>query len=101
MVSYKNFAQQFIGASDIASLTLRSGKQVASLNFGTDGCYNAYICYGDDVEIGGHYTRVFDGCAWLKVYDDMGVTYHEGPELYNFVTVYRAGEMGCIIHWHN
>lgn len=102
MKNYKDFEKIFLGGSDIASLTMRSVFDVAILRFGKDGAYNAYECFGDDVTIGEHYRAVFDGNTWLTIYDDDGKVYDaHHPNDFAKVTVYRAGEHGCIIHWHN
>lgn len=101
MKSYRDFEKQFIGTSDIASLTVRSGMKIGSIDFGEDGCYSAYICFGDDVEIGEHYSRVFEGSgAWLKIYDDFGLAFEQYTEFIK-CSIYVAGNFGCIIHFHN
>lgn len=100
--SYKEFSKEYIGSSDVASLTLRSPMEACVLSFGRDGSYSAYICEGDDVEIGAHYTRQFSGAYWLKIFDDSEKTYdHYGDGEFKAFDVYTAGEMGCIIHWHS
>ncbi len=93
MKSYKSFNKAFIGASDIASLTVRSCGKVAVLNFGSDGSYHAYIVKGE-AEIGTHYELVFECENWLKVYDDCDLTY---GCLGKTIKIYRAGDFGCII----
>ena len=101
MRSYKEFDKVYIGDSDIASLTMRSVHDVCPLDFTEDSTYHAYVCYGDDVEIGEHYHKVFEGETWLKIYDDNGLTYNAyRPNGYKMVAVYRAGGFGCIIHWY-
>ncbi|MBO5416740.1 MAG: hypothetical protein J6A83_08945 [Clostridia bacterium] len=104
MKKYKDFEKVYIGSSDIASLTVRSVQTVATLNFIEDGSYHAYECFGE-VEIGSHYTKVFSGKTWLTIYDDEGRTYkhhswNQNTE-YPLVDIYRSGDFGCIIHWHN
>lgn len=104
MKNYKDFDKVYIGYSDAASLILCSMDKVALLHFGGDDAYNAYLCHGDDVEIGAHYEIVFEGDTWLKIYDDRALTYdenHYSDGAFQKVTVYRAAERGCIIHWHN
>ena len=99
MKTYKDFDKRYIGSSDIASLTVRSGRDVSVLNFLSDGSYSAYEVIGNDVEIGSHYNKVFSGSTWLSIYDDSDMTYkarHDGMT----VDIYRAGDFGCIIHWH-
>lgn len=99
---YKRFPKVYIGSSDVASLILRAPCNVKELYFGADNDYDAYECFGDNVEIGGHYEKVFSGEYWLKIYDDRGLTYDKDRAFgFTNVDVYRAGEMGCIIHWHN
>lgn len=97
---YKDFKKVYIGESDIASLTVRSVYNVYDLHFGNDGHYNAYECFGD-VGIGEHYSKVFCGKSWLKIYDDSQLIYNKHFDSFNFVDIYRAGNAGCIIHWHN
>lgn len=89
----------YIGASDIASLTARSVFDVYNLSFGEDGTYSAYECFGD-VEIGEHYSKVFSGKSWLKIYDDSELVYNKHFDEFPFFDIYRAGNFGCIIHWH-
>lgn len=100
MKHYKEFARVWLGESDIAALTIRSVGEVYNLKFVEDGLYHAYECFGD-VEIGEHYTKVFTGSRWLKVYDDNSLRYHKCFREYDIVDIYRAGNYGCIIHWHN
>nr|DAU66757.1 MAG TPA: hypothetical protein [Caudoviricetes sp.] len=93
MKNYKNYNTQFIGSSDIASLTLRSPEDSYILNFGEDNAYTAYIV-DENAEIGSHYVLKFECKNWLKIYDDDSLTAKfEGKE----IKVYRAKEMGCII----
>ncbi|MBR4295745.1 MAG: hypothetical protein IKT56_02765 [Clostridia bacterium] len=98
--SYKEFESVFIGDSDISALTVRTVGGVFDLRFGGDAAYYAYLCEGN-VVIGEHYRAVFDGEVWLTIYDDSGLALklreHGG---YRHFTIYRAGEYGCIIHWH-
>ena len=99
--SYKEFAKKSIGGSDIASLLFRPcfGDPFV-VRFGCDGEYSAYICEGDNVVIGAHYQKVGEGAGWLRVYDDDGLPFESRSDFPAF-TVYRAGEMGCIIHFHS
>lgn len=106
MKSYKDFDKLWLGDSDIASLTIvtpRGGgsmENASTLHFGGDGSYRAYYCWGDDVQIGEHYKLVATGHTWLKIYDDAGLTLDVRPsDDYTVVDIYRAGGMGCIIHW--
>lgn len=99
MKNYKEFQKIHIGSSGIASLTLRSCGNVAPLDFGEDGSYSAYECFGD-VAIGEHYEKVFSGESWLKIFDDDMLRYDKRGGEYKHIDIYRAGEMGCIIHWH-
>ena len=96
---YKDFKKVYIGTSDIASLTVRSVFDVHNLSFGEDGAYSAYECFGD-VEIGEHYSKVFSGKTWLKIYDDSELVYSKHFDEFPFFDIYRAGNYGCIIHWH-
>lgn len=93
MKSYKDYTKQYIGASDFASLTLRSPAGAAALNFGEDNIYTAYIV-PEKIEIPEHYKEVYRAGAWLKIYDDTElVKTYEAEQ----IIVYRAGERGCII----
>lgn len=95
MKKYKEYSKQFIGASDIASLTVRACDDVGTIEFGEDGAYYAYIV-DDDVEIPDYYKKVFETSEpWLWIYDD-GVKVIEIQNEYGFV-IYRAGDFGCII----
>lgn len=98
MKSYKDFEKKYIGMSDIAALTVRSSQKVFNLQFGGDDYYSAYEVIGE-AEIGSHYTKVFSGAHWLKIFDDHELQY-EAKHYGMAVDIYRAGEMGCIIHWH-
>ena len=102
MSYYRDFKKLYIGDSDIASLTMRSAKDVCTLDFVEDSAYYAYVCYGNDVVIGEHYRKVFEGKTWLSIYDDRELTYHEHcPKGYEKFAVYRAGDFGCVIHWYD
>ena len=100
MKNYKEFNKVWLGESDIAALTVRSCGNVYSLGFSEDGSYDAYECFGD-VEIGNHYTKIFEGHKWLKIFDDNRLAYDKYFAEYEYVDIYRAGNFGCIIHWHN
>jgi hypothetical protein len=99
MKNYKEFDMECIGSSDIACVILvgfrkDEGLICEPLHFGRDGSYCAYVCKGD-VEIGAHYKLIGEFNSWLKVYDDTKlVKEYEG----SVIRVYRAAEMGCIIH---
>ena len=108
MKSYKDFNKISIGASDIASLVVVMPRErgnlewASTLHFGGDGDYRAYYCWGDDVTIGEHYKLVATGHAWLKIYDDAGVSLAaRNSDNYPIVDIYRGGGMGCIIHWRS
>lgn len=102
MKSYKDFRKDYIGFSDIASLILvgcgENGLKLQELHFGGDGTYKAYVVKEKDVEIGEHYKKVADFSSWLKIYDDEGLSYRVDAD---YIVVYRAAEMGCIIHAYN
>lgn len=98
MKSYKDFEKVYIGSSDIAALTVRSSQNVYNLQFGADGCYDAYEVMGE-ASIGSRYTKEFSGAHWLKIYDDKGLVYYaRHPNM--LVDIYTAGDYGCIIQWH-
>jgi hypothetical protein len=102
--TYKQFEKHIIGFSDIATLVMVGCRKGADdlicepLHFGMDGTYHAYIVdnFDDDeeVQIGEHYTLKATFNSWLKIYDDENLTFTaSGSE----ISIYRAGEMGCII----
>lgn len=98
MKNYKEFEQQFIGDSDIATLILvgcrgEEGLKTEQLHFSEDGNYRAYIVDAD-TEIGNHYKKVATFNHWLKIYDDEGLTY---SVMADEINIYRAGDFGCII----
>lgn len=95
-MTYKDCGKVFLGASDIASVILRTPNEVNILKFGSDGTYSAYFIDADkgECEIGEHYKEEFAFSGWLKVYDDDMVQ----CKLYaESIKVYRAGDFGCII----
>lgn len=96
MKSYKDFDKIYIGGSDIAALVMvgcdRDWVSSQILKFGEDGDYRAY--YVDEpATIGAHYEKVASFTNWLKIYDDVGLVFDENGDF----SIYRAGEMGCII----
>lgn len=93
MKNYKDYDVEFIGNSDIASLTLRAPMRAEILNFGEDNSYMAYIV-DKDAEIGSHYKLEYTFDHWLKVYDDDGLVRTFTGDI---IKVYSAGQMGCII----
>lgn len=98
MKFYKD-RKEDIGSSDVAALALigpkpKKGLRAQILNFGEDGCYNAYIVDDPEVEIPNHYKKITEFCKWMEVYDDDGLCKKYYAEKIN---VYRAGEYGCII----
>lgn len=93
MTNYKE-NKMSIGSSDLAQLVLRSPEGIATLDFGEDGSYGAYIVY-DDALIPSHYHRVFSAKSWLWVYDDDGIAAKFKGK---YIRVFRAGERGCLIH---
>lgn len=97
MKNYKDYPKQFIGESDIASLTLRSPGRLEFLNFGEDGDYRAYIV-DENAKIGEHYELELEFSEWLTIYDDTELTFKARAEKIN---VYRAGDFGCIIQLIN
>lgn len=101
MKSYKDFKKIYIGCSDIGSLIIGTPYAVKKMFFGADGRYEAYECFGK-VEIPEHYDLIYSGRTWLKIYDDDKKTYYRyEPNGYRKFDIYRAGDFGCIIHWHN
>lgn len=71
MKNYKEYEKVCIGGSDIAEIIVRQPLEVKTLGTGEDGTYYAYIIdTEEDVEIGGHYTKVYESNHWLWIYDD-------------------------------
>lgn len=93
MTHYKEYDKKYIGSSDIASLTLRFPGGVSVLNFGEDGSYTAYVVDGK-AELGEHYKQVLQAKYWLKIYDDTDLVRELDGDT---ITIYRAGDFGCII----
>ena len=100
MKNYKSFPKQYIGSSDISALVLVGfqdgvGATAKLLEFGKDRSYSAYICEGEEVEIGSHYDLAAEFNIWAKIYDDEKL-------VRNFrgrhIRIYRAGQEGCIIN---
>ena len=100
MPNYKDFDKVDLGFSDIASLVVRDANGVIEIHFGEDGSYEAYECYGPDVQIGEHYKLVYEAKGWLKIYDDERLVYNGYSSKYNNCSIYRAGTYGCILYWH-
>lgn len=101
MKDHHSYNKVFIGASDMASLTVRTPDQVAILNFGEDGDYRAYIV-DSECEIPEHYKLTFYAysskyCShvWMKIYDDEGLAIAITAP--HSIRVYQAGAFGCII----
>ncbi len=105
MKTYKECEIIRLGASDYATLIavgcpLEYGENwslnLKEINFGEDGCYHAYLVDNKDIEIGSHYTKVFECFAWLKIYDDTTCVFQSNYE-FNFFEIWRAGNSGMII----
>ena len=112
MKNYKDFTAVTLGASDIASLTVRCGANVFDLHFGGDGSYTAYFA-PERCKIDAHFERVahfeithpedprdWNGNSpWLWIFDDtQRVFEYEDPKATE-INIYRAGEMGCVIEF--
>lgn len=97
MKDHHEYPKQYIGWSDIASLTLRTstitGLGLGLLNFGGDGQYSAYIV-DEDVIIPDYYKLAYVAFNWLWIYSDSERTARFDAKM---ITVYRAGDYGCII----
>lgn len=93
MKSYREYEKHSIGASDIASLTVRTPGCAFELNFGEDGSYMAYIV-DEDATIGDHYKLVKECSCWIWIYDDDGMSYKAYADK---IRIYQAGGFGCII----
>lgn len=83
-----------IGSSDVAALVMDSAStDPVRLKFGADGNYSAYVVTNSAM-IPDHYTRVYGSRSWLRIFDDGGhVTEFQAPN----ISVWRAGEFGCIV----
>ena len=101
MKDHHSYNKVSIGASDIASLTVRTPNQVAILNFGEDGDYSAYIV-DEECLIPEYYELTLE-CSeskywpgvWMRIYDDDGLSFKiKAP---HSIRVYQAGAFGCII----
>ena len=96
-INYKEYPKMFIGATDIASLTLRFPDQARMLHFGEDGEQHAYVV-DESAEIADHYKLIHAGRHWIRVYDDTGLSFEADADS---ILVYRAGERGCVIQLIN
>ena len=97
--SYREFDKMTIGESDRAELVMFgpscSGETSATkLCFREDSLYSAYIVTGFDVDIGAHYKPVAVYKGWLRIYDDLGISFKAEADQ---IEVYRAGNFGCVI----
>ena len=83
-----------IGSSDVAALVMDSASMdPVRLKFGADGNYSAYVVTSS-VLIPDHYTRVYGSQSWLRIFDDNGwCSEFRAPN----ISVWRAGEFGCIV----
>lgn len=91
------YEKKCIGASDIASLVVRSGDKVSVLTFGKNDVYIAYIV-DESCEIPNYYDMVYTGEEWLKIYDDDGLAFDATGERF---FIYRSGAADCIIQIRN
>ena len=108
MKSYKDFEKIYIGCSDIGDLIIKNMENVKILHFPCDGEYYAYHIQSfrneNEIKIPAHYHKVMSGIGELKIYDDKELTYKQSCSFdlkVNCWDIYRAGDFGCIIHWHN
>lgn len=96
--TYKSNLPEFIGASDIASLTVRAGICASVLDFGEDGSYSAYIVENAAAVIPDYYACVFEAVAYdLKIYDDNMLSFSKRFDNLKNIKIYRAGDFGCVI----
>lgn len=82
-----------LGDSDIASLTLRLPMSVHTLDFGEDGRYYAKVV-AEEFTVPPTYRRLHIGDAWLKIYDDEGLTLEVQAK---HIEVYKSEYGHCII----
>lgn len=89
MKNIHDYQKQYLCCSDIASVILRSPREIKELGFGFDGDY--YIRLIDDcpdIEVPDYYRQVFTASTWLWIYSDFErVAKIEG----NTIEVYQAG----------
>lgn len=95
---YHDYEKILLGCSDIAALTLTGIKDEIGLtsqilHFNIDACYKAYLV-DENAEIGGHYHKVAEFEAWVKVYDDDELVRTLRGRKIEF---FRAGDAGCIV----
>ena len=100
MKNHHGYPVSSLGFSDIAALTVTAydsdGLTAHILPFGSDGSYRAYVVDAE-CEIPDHYKPVmeFTSSGWIRISDDVHVTFTRS--FTNGLTIYRAGNFGCII----
>ena len=99
--TYKDCPKIDIGSSDIATLILvgmgENGLQLSTLGFVEDGNYKAYFV-PKGTTIGSHYRKVATFYSWMKIYDDDFLAFEIKAKE---VSIFRAGDFGCIIEYEN
>lgn len=91
-----------IGSSDYCSLIAvgcgEDDLKTAVIHYVEDGDYKAYVC-GEETEVPPYYKKVFECAAWLKIYDDYGITFDsiDNYSDFNHFAIYRSGSYGTII----
>ena len=106
---YTDFPTLSIGVSDCAALVLIGGDEkghgLASsvLNFGEDGAYNAHILTTDyhDLIPRSIYRPVAHFSTYMQVLDSLCGMADGMQFIARNITIYRAGEFGCIIELEN
>lgn len=97
-----SFFRESIGSSNKGSLVMRGSKAAKLVKFDKSGSYTAYECYGNNVVIDKDAKKVFSDEEYLIIYDDKGISYNiEHFKNFKKYDIYKKGECGCIIHWHN
>lgn len=85
-----------IGASDIASLCLRSHDKLELLRFVSDGTYHALLVDDAEETISDRYKLYHTFTKWLKIYDDDGLT----AKIYaDVINVYRSDDDEVVIQF--
>ena len=97
--TYKDYPKQYIGLSDIASLTLRfcNSKSAKIIQFNEDNDYYAYVVT-EKIKLPSHYSLIASGKNWLYIYDDSSRSFRISAPV---IRVYRCGNYGVLIYAPN
>lgn len=94
--NYHELEKVYLGTSDSGFLIVSSANKTQDLTFGGDGTYKAYLGNFKEVDLKSmeHYTEVFVGYAWLRIFDDSELTLEL---IAKKIHIYRCKGYGCII----